>query len=157
MRKWHGLVFVFVVGCGGSVEASDNATADALAEDASRDTSVADTILADTATLDSAKSDSAVDSAPIDAGPCRPFWCGCGTCVPADIVCTRSMTGCPLGCPSGPCPAMDKEGLCTEAGDRCVRNGIDAPIACLTTADCPPGQCCSGTFTPPGHGTCGGC
>jgi hypothetical protein len=137
-------------GCSGSgfVEpAAGDATSDSTtAADTSRDTSVADTTTAaDTTTP------------PVDAGPCVPFWCGCGECVAADIVCTRSPTGCPLGCPSAPCPAMEKEGLCTSSGDRCVRNGIDGPIACLSNADCPPSQCCSGTFTPPAHGTCGGC
>lgn len=153
MRSLHSLFFAITLGCSGSGDVSP-ATTDAGTDVTAVDTAATDTSPTDTATtMDAATT----DVAQVDAGPCLPFWCGCGTCVAADIVCTRSAAGCPLGCPSGPCPEMERAGLCTSSGDRCVRNGIDAPIACLSTADCPPGQCCSGTFTPPAHGTCGGC
>jgi hypothetical protein len=159
MRALCSFVLVATLGCGGS-DFSTGSEPDVATDSSVVDTGVIDTSVSDTGHTDAAdagKTDSAIDSAPVDAGPCRPFWCGCGTCVAADIICTRSEAGCPLGCPIGACPEMDREGLCVSEGDRCVRTGIDAPIACLTTADCPPGQCCSGTFTPPGHGTCGGC
>lgn len=147
-------------GCGGDVAIADDAGGDVA------DTTVTDTGASDTGASDGA--DGAVD-APVDvprdsadAGdtalpPCKPFWCGCGTCVAADIVCTRSSAGCPLGCPTGPCPETSKDGVCTSEGDRCVRNGIAGDPACLSDADCPPGRCCSGTFTPPKVGRCGAC
>lgn len=149
-------LLALTLGCSGSGGVSPDqpdAAFDSSVADVSADSAVSDGTPVDSAERDSASA----DTTQVDAGPCRPFWCGCGTCVAADIVCTRSEAGCPLGCPSGPCPEMERAGLCTSSGDRCVRNGIDAPIACLSTVDCPPGQCCSGTFTPPSHGTCGGC
>lgn len=152
-------------GCGGDVAVADDAGADVA------DTTVGDTTLdtaSDTASDTVADTDGAADvpaDVPRDTAdggdtalpPCKPFWCGCGACVAADIVCTRSSAGCPLGCPSGPCPEASKDGVCTGEGDRCVRNGIAGEPACLSDADCPPGKCCSGTFTPPKVGRCGGC
>ncbi len=153
---------VVLVACGSST-GQVAPEADATQTDtATVDTSVADSAVVDTGsgeTTADATADAAADtSVTVDtAEPCKPFWCGCGTCVAAEIVCTRAPAGCPLGCPSGPCPEMEKPGLCTPDGDRCVRNGISGDIACLSTADCPKGQCCSGTFTPPARGKCAPC
>ncbi len=164
-RRFSWLSAIVLVGCGGAevVTTGDDASVDAVVDasvDASSDSAPSDSAPTDSAPSDTALTDSAVDVAKdtaTDAGPCRPFWCGCGTCVAADIVCTRSSAGCPLGCPSGPCPEMEKVGVCTGDGDRCVRNGIAGEIACLADGDCPPGKCCSGTFTPPKVGRCGAC
>lgn len=149
---------VLLVACGSS-SGQVAPEADATQSDSSTaDTSVADSAVADTATGETTADATADTVVSVDtAEPCKPFWCGCGTCVAAEIVCTRAPAGCPLGCPSGPCPEMEKPGLCTGDGDRCVRNGIPGDIACLSTADCPKGQCCSGTFTPPARGKCAPC
>ncbi|MBK7396555.1 MAG: hypothetical protein IPJ34_09710 [Myxococcales bacterium] len=161
-RRLAWLVAIVLSGCGGTETTSledasvDSAPVDSASVDSASDSATVDTA-SDSAPSDSADSgkDTAADVA--DIGACRPFWCGCGTCVAADIVCTRSSAGCPLGCPSGPCPEMEKVGVCTGEGDRCVRNGIAGEIACLGDGDCPPGKCCSGTFTPPKVGRCGAC
>ncbi|MBL8722069.1 MAG: hypothetical protein JNL79_39165 [Myxococcales bacterium] len=163
-RRLAWLSAIALLGCGGTETVSsddasvDSATVDtATSDSATSDSAAADSVTSDSVTSDSADvgKDTAVDVA--DIGACRPFWCGCGSCVAADIVCTRSSAGCPLGCPAGPCPEMEKAGLCTGEGDRCVRNGIGGEIACLGDGDCPPGKCCSGTFTPPKVGRCGAC
>ncbi len=52
-----------------------------------------------------------------DAGACHPFWCGCGSCDPANIVCTTDLRGCPLGCVSS-CPALDLA-VCACNGSLC--------------------------------------
>jgi hypothetical protein len=159
------VLFALALGC--SSVSSEEATVDAVVDSESSDTTVAvdsttttDTMVVnETMVVDSAKVDSTTTETmpPGDTGICRPFWCGCGSCVPQEIICTKSAAGCPLGCPSGPCPDMERADICTTIGDRCQRNGISGDIACLSSADCPPGSCCSGTFTPPGKGKCGPC
>jgi len=146
------VVLLAAVGCGGSFNVSEGAPADASVVDSVATNEAATSDVASTDTANS--KDVGVAG---DTGTCAPFWCGCGECVPADIICTKSAAGCPLGCPVGACPAMEKNGVCTTVGDRCVRNGIDGTIACLSSADCPPGKCCDGSYVPPAHGVCGGC
>jgi hypothetical protein len=177
MRSFISFAFAMIVGCSGA----DFDTA-ATGEDSSVDSSIIDTGSSgdsssvdsstvdsgsiDTGTIeDSAKADTFVgpDAKPDaivmldgpDPAPCHSFWCGCGTCTAKDVTCTKDTTlGCPLGCPSSPCPPAEMPGVCSNVGDRCVRNGIDGEIACYHTGDCPPGKCCKGASSPPSHGVC---
>src|SRR5262249_50758423 len=125
-RGMRSLVFLSVslLACGGTTDdgignpldasmdtitTTDSPTSDAVVE-----TSTSDTM----STVDSASVDSkVVDSTPsdgnVDAGSCKPTWCGCGTCMADQIVCSHTDHGCPLGCASGPCPALSDPTTCS--------------------------------------------
>ncbi|MGZ3423592.1 MAG: hypothetical protein ACXWUG_12985 [Polyangiales bacterium] len=151
-----------------SVDASGSDTGESttdstIVDSSSEDSSIADTVVtSDSGTDTGVRMDAKPDVVVIDViatetdtVACHSFWCGCGTCVPKDIACTKDATlGCPLGCASAPCPAAEMTGVCTTIGDRCQRNFIMGEIACYHTADCPPGNCCKGAGSPPTHGTC---
>ena len=97
-----------------------------------------------------------IADAPPNDGPCacKPSWCGCGRCVPTDIVCSVTAHDCPLGC-AGECPE-EATTVCECVADRCVRKGIAGSIACYADKDCPPGNCCSrsGPTGPASQGKC---
>jgi hypothetical protein len=96
---------------------------------------------------DAALGDGAADAsrdAPDDVtacSACQPDFCGCGQCTADQVVCTKTPKPCPLGCAT----ACDLSAYkCACDADRCVRTA-PAPsmvIACYTTLDCPPGNCC---------------
>ena len=134
--------------------AIDTTLGDSTSDVTSTDTSPAETTVVDGGGTDT-RIDVATETPAVDAGPCAPFWCGCGTCVDTDVVCTRSKLGCPLGCASGPCPALTSASTCSESGDRCVRNGVPpTSVSCYSHGDCPPGYCCSGSGAPPAKQKC---
>jgi hypothetical protein len=147
--RWLVLI-AFVAGCGGSTagpEFGDAGTTDASATDS--------------ATSDGAKPPPIDGSAPDSAtcGSCVPDWCGCGQCLAAQIVCTRTPKPCPLGCPSA---CTDLGGVtCHCEADRCVHDKPADTVACYTDLDCPIGNCCStrgaslsGTCAPNGDPCC---
>src|SRR5262249_8308303 len=97
------------------------------------------------------------DASPVGCD-CHPYWCGCGTCQPEAIVCTRVQRLCAVGCISAPCTQLDAATCACHQG-RCVRGGIDAAIGCYLDEECPSPQCCD---KPDGStdstlGTCGAC
>jgi hypothetical protein len=156
------VLWACAIGCSSNTfEVAPSDTADATVSDAGGgDTAVSDSFLADTrvSTDTTTTLDARVDDTPAaDAGPCRPFWCGCGACVATEIVCTRELYGCPLGCPSGECPEAEKPDICTSSGTGCLRNEIGGTQPCFTTRDCPAGKCCDGEYSPPSRGKCGAC
>ena len=152
------LLLVALLGCSSvSSEEQTGALDSSVADGATVDSSSSDTATADSTASDAPKSDITIDTPPGDTGTCHAFWCGCGSCVPADIICTRKEASCPLGCPVSACPDLERTDVCTTEVDHCRRNGISGDIACLSTADCPTGMCCSGTFTPPSRGKCAAC
>ncbi len=83
----------------------------------------------------------------IGDGACAPYWCGCGTCPSAEIICTSKPPACALGCPSD-CATLATATCKTEeqagAAQRCFRVGFDAGRgqACLRDEDCPFNECC---------------
>jgi hypothetical protein len=181
MRSVVLLFGAMIIGCSGADFDTASPVEDASLEDANVDSLVDSDGIVDSGGADSTVSDGAVDSGvdstsgdtgahadakpdvvvmpdvpdvsigETDGTPCQPYWCGCGTCVPTEITCTRTPPGCPLGCVSS-CPAADMPGVCGTAGDRCVRNGIGGEVACYRTADCAPGKCCK--TSPPARGVC---
>lgn len=175
MRMRWGLALALTVGCSSAsfevapeldTSSTDSATEDTRVADTTvtDDTTVRDSTATDGTTSDSKLVDSnlvdsnLVDTKLADTGLiCRPFWCGCGTCVASEIVCTQKSYGCPLECPSSTCPEAARTDICTTEGARCRRNGIAGEQACMTTADCPIGKCCDGSYTPPARGKCGAC
>ncbi|MEO6573252.1 MAG: hypothetical protein ABIP89_05405 [Polyangiaceae bacterium] len=99
--------------------------------------------------------DALADAAPADGDAgggdascdCVPFWCGCGMCPSASIVCTRQPRSCHLGCSSS-CDSLPLT-VCTCDQGRCVRGGT-GPIGCFVDEECPPAfSCC----VPDGGGT----
>lgn len=163
----HAFAIAALAACGGSDAGSDTTTTDSATESAADSITNADSS-ADSTTNDGAKdsggsdtivddttSNDVVDDATGDAAcGCQPDFCGCGACNPADIVCTKTPPGCPLGCVSS-CPEL-KTTVCSCSGDRCVRSGVTGSIACYKDPDCPPGDCCahSGPVGPASRGTC---
>jgi hypothetical protein len=76
---------------------------------------------------------------------CKPYWCGCGTCDPAQIACTVNAPSCARGCLSS-CVAFTQVSCTCDPSGRCVRSGVDAAtIGCLENQDCPVGDCCART------------
>jgi hypothetical protein len=87
--------------------------------------------------------DAAADVLTADgACACQPYWCGCGTCDPAQIACAVNPPPCTRGCASS-CVALQQV-TCTCDQGRCIRSGVDAStIGCLVDQDCPLGDCCA--------------
>jgi hypothetical protein len=82
-----------------------------------------------------------LDAAELSDGPCKPYWCGCGRCNPADIACSHVALGCTRQCDSD-CPEL-LQVTCRSINHNCVRFGVDAAaIGCTDNLDCPPWMCC---------------
>jgi len=165
MRFWLRIAIASTVGCGGTpaTDGQPDATGDTAPDDGGESVEGAtadareDGVRADAgpATEDGGDRDAAADEggAVIDARAsdastaeggceCKPYWCGCGTCNPAQIACVRNPPTCSLGCSSS-CSALAQV-TCDCEADRCVRNGVDASaIACLSDEGCPPSECCA--------------
>ena len=167
------LITVALAACGGSDSGSGDTTdssVDALADttvggdsstgdtggggDSAKDTASDTAPGGDTGSGDVAPDTNGGDAPSDGACACAPDWCGCGTCDPTQIVCTKSPPGCPLGCASS-CPQLATT-TCSCESDRCVRSGITGDIACYKDPDCPPGDCCAhaGPVGVGGRGRC---
>lgn len=154
-------LFASMVGAACSSQAvadggTDVATSDAandIAQDVAMDAPATD-VPADVGN-DTSLADTATD-APSACGTstdCHPFFCGCGSCNPADIVCVSDPRTCPLGCPSscpetattvcdcvgGACEVVHSDGGASDGGPR-----PDAAVgtACTSDSECGSGLLC---------------
>jgi hypothetical protein len=82
--------------------AIDSPFADVPATDSPSDDSPADVPASETSASDGS-GDGASACSPTQ--PCHPYFCGCGSCNPADILCVSDDRSCPLGCPLS-CPEL---------------------------------------------------
>ncbi len=100
---------------------SDVSTVDAPnATDVQADIGASDVPNRDVVTADRPAVDSGVSCG---AGAvCRPFWCGCGQCNPAEIRCVSDNRECLLDCVSS-CPELETT-VCRCVGNQCERQNV---------------------------------
>lgn len=101
---------------------------------------------ADAATDGGSDADIVPGEAGKESGPpacvCKPDYCGCGPCAPADIVCSQEAPVCTQTC-SKTCPSL-ATAACKCLAGRCIRQDSDAGASsCYSDKDCPPAQCCA--------------
>jgi hypothetical protein len=132
------------------------------AMDVAEDVPVSDTPATDAPVIDSPAPDAPVRDASHDdandassscspSQPCHPYFCGCGSCNPADIICVSDSRSCPLACPIS-CPELATT-VCECTGGSCAvvhsdggtasdGGGGTAGSSCMGDGDCMSGLLC---------------